>query len=437
MKVNDYISKSNIKKSVSLQRLQELKQYYVAMHRYYMLKLYDEGYVDDPTVFSKTQIIKNFVDMGVTGIADSAGKVVLSYEWVDYLCRRKSNKEFSDFLCLLRNAVKYRDYSNDLDMLYEEFYSSKSIKLTFRLSGSKADLLRLKATKGSLQALVSSGKTLYTVSIKDYLWNLGMEQLGIPKEEWLKDGILCRDLKHEDEVRFIQLIFDGRMVSDGKYGDLLNGYLLNNKWSKDSDNIISQKGLLEYLHYSRYSDINNKWQEELDKLESEGKNVVCLLNNEIYVEKDIVNYKIPVSMFAVMCDNCEDTMVVATNCMSGYIGEAYTAEYLMEEGVSYVGLPIKLVDEDLDELSLYDREQTDIKVETWFKHNDVDFTFEELRVRNPFKKSTQELNYALYEIYKKAHSGELGSISLEKYSIKEINTAKRKVAQMIVKQEGA
>lgn len=436
MNVRECINKCRQKTLVSIARLIELKQYNMAMYRYNMLNLYDKGYIDDPTVFDRKLILQNLLDLKVKGLANSEGFVELSYEWVGYLNSLSVNNSASEFLSLLQDALKYKKYSNELDVLYEEFYTSKYVKLPISMKGSKIFVPGIEASKGILSVFVKSDETLKTVELNRYFWEYGMELLEIPEEDWSENGLFCKWMSHEDEVKYLELIFEGKIIPNGKYGDVLKEWLLNHRWSKNEENVVAHGGLLGYIHSTSHYKVYNMYKRLVKELEESGENVLCVLGLNIYVVKKIVNYKIPISPFAVICRDGVDTLVTSHNALSGYCGEAYPSDYLQSEGVNFLGLPINIVDEDLDELILYDREQTDMKEETWFKANNVDFIYENMRMRNPYKKYINNLFYSLFDIYRKSQGGGVHSLSLESYSLKEIQQAKKKVIQAIIKQEG-
>ena len=49
------------KTKTKLKRLLELKKYYLSMYRCYMIRLYDLGYIADPTRYNQKEIIQNLL----------------------------------------------------------------------------------------------------------------------------------------------------------------------------------------------------------------------------------------------------------------------------------------------------------------------------------------------------------------------------------------
>lgn len=426
MKVVEFIKKANQKKTLSFNRLIELKQYYMSMYRHYMLKMYNENYIDDPTVFDRKQIIQNIVDLDVKGLYDLSGVLHLDTKWIEYAYPKNKSKEAKDFLELLHSALKYREYSEDLDMFYEKFNLSVSLSLV--QEGARVSLRsRLHVSRGSLCAMTSKGNTLKVLNIRVALWKLGMQILEIPEEDWESDGVLDSDLTHEQEVHNVNILFEGLVKCDGRYATKLEEWLFKHKWSSDKMSITKQ-GLVSYIYSSKSNEVFAALSEKLNSVDP--LEVLALQEDEVYIIQNIKNYKIPVSSFALV-SGYEDNMVCDNNALYGYVGEAYDMNYLNDEGFSYMGLPVKVMTSD-SELYLIDREQIDMQSDTWFSVENIDFYYEELDWKNPYS-DKDSLNYKMFEIYKDAQIGILGSVSLEDYTLKDIELSKKQVTAKIVK----
>lgn len=427
VKILDYLDKCNTKYSVNMSRMLELKQYYLSMYRFYMVKLYEKGYISDPTIFSKKEVLQNILDLHISGVFDITGSARLEEDWLSYVKYvNKNNKEVSEFIDLLYLAVKYRDYSLELDLFSEEFIKTISLKLTF--VGSKiVPRNKMKLSKGSLQCIIPQGKKLSTVNIKSQLWDIAMVVLGIPKEHWYLDGLFDKRLTHEQEVECINILLDGQTSVEGKYSEKLKDWLFNHKWLKGGM-YKEKQGLISYIYLNMTDEVFSALQEELGKLDPE--KVKAIIEDTIYFEDEVTEYKIPISYFTVA--TFEEDLLLEGNEMFGYTGEAYSKEYLEEEGIPFVGLPIRVVLDDQSKVYLYDREQVETESETWFSYNEVDFEFEDLEIENTFKEGT--LPHELLDIYINAQKGELGTISAE-YTLKEIETAKMKVAKMLLRRK--
>ena len=97
-----------------------------------MLKLYDKGYISDPTVFNNSEMYFNVLDLDIKPMYDSLGRIILSSERVAF-SMLKANTEQKDFLSLLYPVLIYREYSNDLDIFYETFRKVLNLKLVLML----------------------------------------------------------------------------------------------------------------------------------------------------------------------------------------------------------------------------------------------------------------------------------------------------------------
>ena len=77
MKVVEFINAANKKTSVKVDRLMDMKRFYLSMHRVHMVYLYDKGYINDPTKFDEKQIYSNIVDMRIKGMISMSGEIIL------------------------------------------------------------------------------------------------------------------------------------------------------------------------------------------------------------------------------------------------------------------------------------------------------------------------------------------------------------------------
>lgn len=429
MNVSEAIKSVNQKRSSNINRMLEQKQYYMSMYRYYMTLLYDKGYISDPTVFNKEEILSNILDLEIKGMFDVQGVVQLSCEWVEYVSYvNKKNNEAKEFLYLLGKILKYKEYSHDIDLFYEEYKKKVSLNL-FLKGGRVCNKQGTPITRGSLQCLVNSEQCVKEISIKNAIWEISMKELGIPEKDWYSDGLFDKNLTHEEEVRCEGILLNGKVSSSGKYSDVLNDWLFKHKWSQSKIS-YNNTGLIEYLYYAKSEKVIEALNERLIVYNAE--DVVALYEDTIYIKKDITNYKIPCSQFVVLVDG-NDNLIQESTVLTGYTGEAYSADYLEEEGISYIGLPIKVLREDLESVYVYDREQVDTKSETWFKSMNMCLDFEYTDYINPFKQGT--VHYLLFESYLNSLKGEMGSINLKEtdLSIKEIRNAEKRVVKAILK----
>lgn len=426
MKVVEYLKKVNKPIPANSNRILELKQYYISMYRYYMIKLFDNNYISDPTVLDEKQLFSNIVDMNIKGMVDSSGTIVLTSERVEYAYYKNSDVATDTFLECLYYALKYREASNSLDLMYETF--PKNISLNLVLKGSKIiSRTGLKLNKASLSLIVGSGYTLDTVDIKEDLWGIAMKELNIPESEWLSDGILDIDLTHEQEVQCLDILLNGKTHLNGKYADKLVNWLHNHKWSSDNIISLSKVGMLDYIYFNSSKEVLNALYRELDKLDLES--IVAIVEDTIYIKKKMKSYVVPISSFVVKSGYPEEIYTIGP-LIHGYIGEGYTREYLEEEDIRYMGIPVSTYNDEGELIYLYDREQVSLNCPTWFKDNG-DIYFEKVDWVNPFKANS--LPHKLFELCKEGQDGKLGVLEMGDYSYKDIEAAKKKVMNALIK----
>lgn len=136
MKFSEYLKSVNKTKiHLKMERWVELKQYYMSMFRFYMLKLYDQGYISDPTRFNEEEIKQNLVEMGIYDFRNKNGKVLIDSLHADFSrCKYKNDSEKVKFLNLLYEALKYKEYSLEIDKQYENY--GTDLKFSFVMKNS-------------------------------------------------------------------------------------------------------------------------------------------------------------------------------------------------------------------------------------------------------------------------------------------------------------
>lgn len=394
MKLYEILKRLSRKSTLKFDRCVDLKQYYIGMYRNYMIALYDRGYILDPTVWDDRQFFGNIVDMDIKGLSDISGRIVLSEDFITYALDKNSDPEIQDFLSLLYNAVRYRTYSNTLDAFYEEFKKGTSLKL--QMDGARVySRSAAPINRGSLACLVDKDSKVKEYTLNEFVWNLAMKELGISSVE---DGLFDKDLSHEQEVRHMSLLLEGKVQLSGTRGKLLEDWLFKHKWSADKLMRTEDQGLLGYIFITYADDISNYI---CSIVEQQGlDSVVAIQGLSVYVSEPIKQYKLPMGYFTILSDvDDTDILLDETNNLLGYTGEAYTLEYLEEEGIEYVGLPIKLYKDGIL-IYAYDREQTLVKSTTWFIESDIEFGYEDTDMLNPFKDTS--IAYTLVDSYIKS-----------------------------------
>ncbi len=440
MILTDYIIQVN-KTSVPVkkERWINLKQYYMGMYRFYMLKLCDLGYLTNPTILDMQEMRKILLDYGISDFKDICGTVCLTSEFACFaLCRargRNADEEDIEFLDCLYNALKYYEYCINLDKQYE--LNNKAVKLRLGLTtGSKvSSLTDVTINSGVLNLLVQENEHVIEASFSEDIFDLAMETLGIPRSDYC-DGMFVSGLLLSEEKYFARLILDGEVNIDGKYKDILMKWLSENKWSEGTYKNANSKGL-----YSSTFGVNDKQVYELFyKYYDEYKDVfVSIVEDKIYLKAPINNYKIPVSPFCVLTTTqVEDKVITEWSSLYGYCGECYSLKYIKHMGYNYVGVPIRINQDGLEQ-EVYDVSQLlrNVEINTWFSQDGIDYTFEvdipEKIKNNPYEEGTTE--WHLYNAYTEGICGEIYSFSCEG-GLQEIIEKRKEVVKHLSRVEG-
>lgn len=410
MKVLDFLDKMNTKKSIKTQRLIDLKGYYTCMYRAAMVKMYDACYISDPTRYDEKEIRSNIVDLDIKSMFDISGILVVDSRQIQYaIYKNKGNEVVLKFLELLKDVIKYKEYCSDINHLYDSCGFSESNRCSVSLGlRTRGAMIEARTDFGISRAIIACflkpDETAVEMSFNEKLWELAMGILEIPKEKWKIDGILDKDLSHEEEVDCIELLLNGLVLSSGIYSEKLQSWLYEHKWKSKSMTTVC-KGLYDFLFSSYSSEV---FGIESDVLNTSGKEILAVQRGTYYTKKKISTYNIPIGVFTVI-GNLDKTLFDGS-AMNGYTGEVYSVDYLESEGISYVGCPIELYITPRESVLFYDIEQTEIKSDTWFKSEGGDIYFCDGLRDGYFKRncySVESLEYRLYEIYKNSYIGEL------------------------------
>lgn len=434
MKVVDFLAEMNKKRPIKTQRLVDLKGYYVSMYRVNMVKLYNKNYIDDPTRFNDISLRTFIQEQKIKGMVQVSGVVELSSNQVLYaMYKNKENEEACEFLSLLYNALKYREYCQDINRLYDSVGFSEVPKCSVGMGlGLKGSMISPRSGGKVSEALVNcfldNKHKAVEKNFNEYIWDIAMGVLGIPVEERLMNGLIDSDLSHSEEVECIELLLEGKVESKGLYSERLHDWLYSHKWSGNKMTTIS-KGLYEYV-FNAYTDkVFSVETAILNNLKDKGKKVYAVDGSKYFVEEEIDEYVLPVGCFVVV--GGEDKLLFDGSVMNGYTGEVYTEDYLEQEELQYVGCPFELYVTVKDKVLFYDIEQVDISYETWFKAEKIEWFFynENDKIEDytkPFEKDS--LEDKLYEAYVGSLFGEL------EYSLKDltdIEHARRSVMKII------
>lgn len=426
MKFSEYLKSVNkTKVHLKYERWVELKQYYMSMFRFYMLKLYDEGYISDPTRCNEEEIKQNLVEMGVYDFRNKNGKVLIDSVHADFArCKYKSDKEKVKFLDLLYEALKYKEYALELDKQYENYGTDLKFSFVMKNSILVTSVCIIDYNKGVFSTLCPEGYCLDSISINDSIFKYAMETLGIT-EEMFCDDMFVDGLSVEETIKFADNILEGDTTLNGKYARVLDDWLTN--CSKNC------KG----LYYTTCMEKMTELAEIIgEKKESLGDDFVILYKDKLYYKKPIKKYKLPSGMFICVTTDTEDDIIDTDwSALYGYTGEAYSKGYLDDQRIDYVGVPIQ-VNINGEDMYVYDSSQLILSVEptSWFEQesDEVSFSFEEdFVMENPYAEGTIER--ILVDSYIEGRRGNLYEVDASIGTLKDIRTARKKMLSKFVK----
>lgn len=383
MNANEVLKAMNCSKvKVKSKRLMFLRGYYLSMYRVYMVRLFDDCYISDPTVFNEKEIFRNIAELNITDMFSYSGSLQLSYNQAKF-AYFKADGAKKEFLYNLMNALKYREMCFDLDKLYEScgFRESPSnrIKLGLFLQGAMVSVKSgIKFNTVTAECMSDFEDDVKSISFNEYIWCLAMNKLGIPKEEWQQNGLLDGKLTHSAEVECAEGILNGVFkVTGGKYTDRLLDWLKSHPWG-DARMSHESKGLFDYIFIDCFYEVDSVIDAITDVIiEDKDSNLLGVYGSNIYYSQKRTKLNVPIGLFQVLNSLEEDEQLLPHGlCVYGLTGEFYSVDRLEEDGTGYVGCPI-CIEIGKESIIVYDREQTDLKFESWYSYNNAVFSFDE------------------------------------------------------------
>lgn len=435
MKMSEYLDLLNKPITIPLSKIYSIKKYYLGMYRAYMVKMYDNGYISDPTRFNVDEINKNFIDLNIRHISDIKGMVRLESHFVGFIkCRNKNAEpEVTQFLSLLEKALYYKEGSSNIDKLYESV-TKNSVKLSMKLIKRGAFIDSSKnncgvdlINRGVFDCISEFGYTVKHVSILEDVFKFVLEKLGIPLSDCSKDGLFIDGLTHEEELLYSDIIFDESISYDGLYKNVIVDWMTEHKWVVSTKRNIERNGLMWYVCYERYDEVSSLQKRMLDEFYEKHKGtdvkVICMDSYHLYYVETCEDMLIPISQFVVLAD--EEESVLDEHPIGGYTGEVYSVDYLTSNEIDFTGCPI-VVSNGIKQIEVVDVEQTELSdSESWFKSRGANLDFCGSYHASPFKEGT--LEDRLYHCCINSENGEVISKIKVDFTESDLVKAKRKV----------
>lgn len=424
---------------VEIERWVRLKQYYISMYHFYLLKLYDLGYISDPTDVDEKELRTCIADLEIHNCEDECGKVLLTSQYALYALKLAKDEEQKEFLNLLYETLRYREYFIELDKLYENA-SNGTINFTLTIKGCSriTTMDDVKFNRGVFSILVKDGYTVKEINIRKEMFDLAMKELGISRSDYC-DNMFIEGLSLEDHIYFAEIILNGKVKLTGVYADKLIDWLSKHKWCNTKILSVNSKGLYSYIYGTKSNEVLRIIERNIDEHLSK-EDLVMAYEDRLYIEKPIENYTIPFGLVAVYSDEfTDDIMLNYYNATNGFNGECYDYSYIHKNGLDCVGVPFK-INVGTIECYVFDVSQVSWKVrpDSWFKTVGASFEFEDDFYRKSFlyKGSTE---YEVFNAWIYANRGIIYKVKSPKNGykgiVKAIDVVQKEINRIMSEEE--
>ena len=393
--LKDFLKRFNKVNRLSSDVMFSVKKRYLSLYRAYMMCMYDEGFISDPTCFNEVEIRKNIQDMKITGMVQSSGVVCLSSKQVGFaLCKNKSNEDAVVFLRLLEKVLYYRECNHDIDILYDTVFNgpkesnkdgSYSVGMSLRASGPFIQPTKpYRVCEGVLACLYKDnvqGKRIRYLDFNDKIYDLALRELNIHYTG--SCGLFVKGLSREEEISHLDLILDGLVTLNGKKSKELESWLKAHARNVDVDEKYRniKIGLYSYILQNYTSEVFSYQKETLknciDKVGED--NILSMSTTKVYFCEPEERMEFPVSHFVVFAGEEDLISTDGRNVLEGYTGECYEVSYLEREDAIFTGCPIELYMGDEVKL-VVDLEQTEYYKPkgsmTWFTYREANLSYD-------------------------------------------------------------
>lgn len=403
----------------------EVKRYYMSLYRASMVKMYDMGYISDPTRYDEKELRCNVKDMNIQWLKDVSGVISFDLEMIEYSKSRYINLDDDEydgiisFLTLLYDVEKYRGISNNIDAFYDSksIHKSKSSKkYDFGLEQKASKIITsdpFRVDEGILKCIYGMNFTCRFFDLNKQIYRKALEKLGIVEVSDIPfdeldigdESLFVSGLSLDDEIKYSNLILNGNISLDGVHSDKLMNWLRDNKWSTDNKFYNKIQGLYNYIMYVDSIEMQELQSKQINEFKDKGYRIVFLKSNGCYVEMSVDKYEYPIGSFVCMNTDEGEELLPSVNLLSGYTGEVYSLDYLIENEISFIGSPIRL-NLSLKETGLFvDKEQTELEsCESFFKFNNASISFEGYGYEEGLFPSGSLEDY-MYKLYNDAENG--------------------------------
>lgn len=457
MRVRDFIRRRSSKSlDINLNGVYAVKKKYLSMYRAYMVMMYDEGFISDPTCYNEREIRRNVTDLRISGLIRNSGQIYLDSHQAGFaLCIQRSlgtEDESVRFLYLLQKVLYYREQCNGIDKFYDTNSRVKGkCALGLTTSGPKIFIKKpYPMCEAVLECFFRSevdiGKRVEKATFYDKIFNIALIELGLSGRK--DDGLFIRGLTREEEIQYCDLILDGLVKITGSEGSRLESWLLEHAWNVNVDDRYKfiKTGLFSYIESQKVDFMFNSQEDIYERIsESYGEsNILCMGTDSIYYTVRVDYIDLPVSSFVVFAGDEDVVSCEDRNALGGYTGEVYPVEYFSPDGENgfFVGCPFevwkpssneKVLVVDMEQTSYYKKDGSGYP--SWFSYEkEVSITFSEsVYQEGIFEEGS--LEDTLFRVYGDAEAGNiLGKVKIESFAgnIQMLEKAKEKVYKGVI-----
>lgn len=338
-----------------------IKGYYMSMYRYFLLCLYNEGYIADPTYLDFKVIRQYIVEENIKGFNSIDGIIKISSRRALYAYYKNKDEDSKKFLKLLEKTLRYREYCESIDNYYDEIIHKKKL-ITSVFLGQIYISSSLKMDKATARLLSGINYTIDEVNINDYILKLIFDRIGETPEDYSID----KDLSLAQTAELLDVIMGDSPPDtlDGKHAEKIF------EWVKSHN-----RSLISHSYTHEQQAINDKFRELVSRYSKE--DVVAGYKTSLFIKRKPKVKYYPIACFRVLVDLDKNGAVEEwyddfenIYSLNQYTTELYSEKYLKTEGYRYCGVPVVYKGN-----LYYDREQIEMDSISWFSSNNVVYEF--------------------------------------------------------------
>lgn len=344
MRLSD-LNKNLRSKKVERERIFEVKKRYLTLYRFYLMQLWDSGYLGNPLNFNIVEIRKTLKD--IKGAIDKKGYLNISEESLRYLMIVNKNNEIElEFLKNLYNVIYFKNQVDALDRYYDSLNFdkvSKNLKLSLKEKGPFL-IVRggFQACESVIEIFTGAGNIIEKEELVEPIYAFLLENvLGIKGEHL--GGYFMKGWSAEEECYCLKYLMSGCVSLTGSECERISKYI---KKGKEYDSY-------GYLVRDALSSLDVK-----DDCFVMNSDCCFRINNQ---DRDTLMF----SSIAILDDNYDGVVMDVKNNFYGLNAVVYSLEHIERENIKYTGSPFYMFNNG-EKIVVIDEEQvTDLKLYWW------------------------------------------------------------------------